>query len=92
MAGRLRIRMVPFGSPGDIELAYATKVGGLEATLANYVTKSVAVAKEDGNNMLECELAANTEYPGSEGAVKVGATTAQKYLLNITQVQQITEF
>ena len=91
MAEHLRIRMIPFASPGDIEIKYATKVEGEPATLANWATKVKANIKED-YTFVECELAANTEYPGSEGATKVSGSKAQKFTLNVEQVQEIVEY
>lgn len=90
MAERLAIRYKTFAAPGNIERTYATKVGGVSATLAHYLEKAKTAVKEE-SGFLEFELAANTEGP-SGGGVNVSGSSAQKYVANVADISNVIEY
>ena len=88
MAERLILRYKNFAAPGNVERTYATKVGGVSATLAHYLEKAkTAVHEESG--FLEFELAANTEGPNG---VTIGNSTAEKFVVNVSDISTVNEY
>lgn len=88
IANRLAIRYKTPAAPGNVERGYATSIGGVSATLAHYLEKAKTAVKEE-SGFLEFELAANTEGPSGS---TVGATTAQKYVANVSDISNIIEY
>lgn len=91
MANRLRFRMIPYASPGDVELKYATTVGSKTATIAHFLEEAKLEAHEE-SGFLKCELAANTEAPSGVTAVAISGSKAETYLLNLSQIQDVVEY
>jgi hypothetical protein len=87
LAGRLKLFMEPFATPGDVEIKYATSVGGKTGTLAHW-GEALKTAASESANFVECELAAGTETTGA------GATnsSALKFSINSTDVQTVIEY
>lgn len=87
MAGRLRLYMEPFATPGDVEIKFASSVGGKTGTIAHW-QEAVKTAASETANFIECELAAGTETN------TVGATNSvtQKFSVNLTDVQTVVEY
>lgn len=88
MANRLSIRTKNFAMPGNVEKIYATSVGGVTATLTHLLEKAKTTVHEE-SGLLEFELAAGTEGPAG---VPLGSSTAEKYLLAVSEISQVTEY
>lgn len=88
MAERLILNYKTFAAPGNVERKYATKVSGVAATLANYLSKAkTAVHEESG--FLEFELAANTLGPSG---VNISENIAEKFALNVADLSSVIEY
>lgn len=79
--------MEPYATPGDVEIKFATSVGGKTATIAHW-QEVVKTAASETANFVECELAAGTELFGAGGT----QNTTQKYSVNLTDVQTVIEY
>lgn len=88
MAERLILGLKTFAAPGNVERKYATKVSGTSATLAHYLEKAKTAVKEE-SGFLEFELAAETQGPSG---VTLGNTTAQKFVLNVSDLSSVIEY
>lgn len=79
--------MEPFATPGDVEVKFASSVGGKTATIAHW-QEVIKTAASETANFVECELAAGTETTGA------GATnsSALKFSVNLTDVQTVIEY
>ena len=81
MAGHLRLYYQPYASPGDVELKVITEVEGETATLAHWKSKAATALSTYGNFVL-CKTAKET----------IGNSEVQEFLVNVLQVQNVTEY
>lgn len=88
MAERLILNYKTFAAPGNVERKYATKVSGVSATLANYLTKAKTAVKEE-SGFLEFELAVGTKDPQG---LEIPNSSAQKFALNVMDLSSVIEY
>lgn len=88
MSEKLAIRLQSFGMPQNVERVYATKVGGVSATLTHFGEKAKTAVSESGG-LVEIELSAET--PGPSG-VNVSGSEAKKSLINVNRVEDVVEY
>lgn len=85
MAGHLKIKYMPFASPGDVEYNTISGInagsGMVSATLVHW-QEAAKKAKESYGNFAEAETEAGL----------IGNTSATKLLLNVEQVQNVMEY
>jgi hypothetical protein len=88
MAEKLLLNYKTFAAPGNVERKYASKVGGVSATLAHYLEKAkTAVHEESG--FLEFELAVGTKDPQG---LEIPNTSTQKFALNVNDLSSVIEY